>query len=784
LLERRDVPSALSVADVSVREGPTSVGVLDPSGATNLGINGMRDIAFNSNGDLFVGGFRSASVLRFDWASQTYQPFISSGEGGLGGYSGVAFDPTGNVYVASYEQNEIFCYDPTGAPLPAPGQTGALYAQGGGLNGLGNIEFGPDGNLYAVSWHTDQILRYQGPSGSSPGAFMDVFVNMGNTAPNRLEFGPDNDLYVAGFDNTTYLYTINRYDGRTGQPIGGGVFVSAASGGLHDSRQLLIDPSGTYLYVDEAGGEVLRFQGPNGTNPGAFVDTYITQGQAGLNQSMGVALDAAGNLYVSQRDLNEITRFAPSSQASFVVTLDSASTSPVSVNYATANGTAVAGTDFTQTSGTLVFPAGTTSETISVPITTIATGGPTKTFTMNLSSPMNATIAHSQATGSILSRMTKFYVTDTNSATTNIYEYGSGGTSEAITQTNNGTPSNSDRNPLGIAANSLGTKEWVVDGNKTVYVYNNGGGFIGSWSAGGLSSSATLTGIATNGTDIWLVDSYSDKVYKYAGAASLLSGGQSPASSFSLSNKHGNTNTNPQDLVTDGTSFWVVDGTALKVFKYTLSGTLLGSWAIDPANTHPTGITINPNNVSDIWIVDSGTLKVYEYAGAATRTSGSQSAAATFALNPSDTNPQGIADPPPADTLLPTAAAPLAVSEPATAAFSLVSEGGVAATPSLAVQEAAFALLASESLPGTPALGFQPCGGITPGPNSPTPAAPPVGQRPLDPVTLLSPWASAGSRLEDTDLLDSPLADGSSPSAVLATDGTAAWTAEDAATAP
>ena len=78
--------------------------------------------------------------------------------------------------------------------------------------------------------------------------------------------------------------------------------------------------------------------------------------------------------------------------------------------------------------------------------------------------------------------------------------------------------------------------------------------------------------------------------------------------------------------MTDGTSFWVVDGTRLKVFKYTLSGSSLGSWAIDPANTHPTGITINPTNVSDIWIVDNGTDKVYQYIGAASRTSGSQNA--------------------------------------------------------------------------------------------------------------------------------------------------------------
>src|SRR5579864_406553 len=77
-----------------------------------------------------------------------------------------------------------------------------------------------------------------------------------------------------------------------------------------------------------------------------------------------------------------------------------------------------------------------------------------------------------------------------------------------------------------------------------------------------------------------------------------------------------------------------------------------GSWAIDPAESHPTGITVNPNNVSDIWVVDNGTDKVYQYLGAARRTSGSQNAGATFALNPYDTNPQGIADPPPADMLL------------------------------------------------------------------------------------------------------------------------------------
>src|SRR5580704_15253864 len=47
-LERRDVPAALSVSDVTVREGPTATGIRDPAGAASVGINGVRNIAFDN----------------------------------------------------------------------------------------------------------------------------------------------------------------------------------------------------------------------------------------------------------------------------------------------------------------------------------------------------------------------------------------------------------------------------------------------------------------------------------------------------------------------------------------------------------------------------------------------------------------------------------------------------------------------------------------------------------------------------------------------------------------
>ncbi len=163
-------------------------------------------------------------------------------------------------------------------------------------------------------------------------------------------------------------------------------------------------------------------------------------------------------------------------------------------------------------------------------------------------------------------------------------------------------------------------------------MYNSGGGLLGSWSLGSLNSRANVQGIATNGTDVWVVDAYADKVYRYAGAASRIDGTQIAASSFSL-NK---INKSPTDIVTDGTSLWVVDNSAVdKVFKYTIAGALASSWTITTLGaSSPTGITIDPASVSNIWIADSGTDRVYQYNAAATFANGSSHAADNWRFAP------------------------------------------------------------------------------------------------------------------------------------------------------
>jgi hypothetical protein len=85
----------------------------------------------------------------------------------------------------------------------------------------------------------------------------------------------------------------------------------------------------------------------------------------------------------------------------FTVTLSSSSFQTVSVNYATSNGTATAGSDYTATSNALLFSPGQTSEQVYVPILGDYAIEGDETFTMTLSGAVNATIGTSKATGTI-----------------------------------------------------------------------------------------------------------------------------------------------------------------------------------------------------------------------------------------------------------------------------------------------------------------------------------------------------------------------------------------------
>ncbi len=671
----------ISISDASVTEGDAAMRFTDTFVTTGSGgLLTPRHIAFGPDGKLYVAGQNSDAVHRYDATNGAFLDVVIPGSAGLDGAFALAFGPDGNLYAAGQLSNNVLRYNLANGTIDE-----FVTPRAFGLSQPKGMLFGPDGNLYISSTTggggvpgPHQVLRFVGPNGATPSAPLPapgqsgaVFVADGSgnlSNPNGLAFGPDGSLYVAN----TFIDSVNRYDSITGAFID--VFIPVGSGGL-DAPIGMLFRNGELFVAGAATDAVLVYD----ANTGAYRRS-ISGG--GLDGPSGIEFDANGYLYVAGSVNHQVLRYAPTSVVAFTVNLSNTSTATVRVDYATANGSALAGGDYTAVSGTLTFAPGVTSRTVLVRTVDDTLAEPTETFTLNLSNSVGATIADATGVGTILDDETKFYVVNDaiQSATQalagivvagpviyptitspptgvvrpisplaiaagpsqppvpdTIYRYGVDGGPRPVTDL-----ASTNSAPRGAASTSAGDKVWVVDANKTVYVYDANGALLGSWNAGSMAGSAQVEGITTDGTDIWLVDARSDRVFRYAGAASRLSGSQSAASSFNLNSS----NRNPKDLVTNGVHLWVVNDSSDKVFKYTLAGGLVGSWTIDAANTSPTGITLDPADVRHLWIVDNATDRVYQYDDAAGRTSGSQSASLSFALSAGNTNPQGIADPP------------------------------------------------------------------------------------------------------------------------------------------
>ncbi len=104
---------------------------------------------------------------------------------------------------------------------------------------------------------------------------------------------------------------------------------------------------------------------------------------------------------LSISDETKIEGSAGTTQFVFFVTLSTASGATTTVDFITADGTALAGGDYTATSGTLSFAPGELTKEVHVNV-----GGDTvfetaETFSVNLSNPTNATIADGTGTGTI-----------------------------------------------------------------------------------------------------------------------------------------------------------------------------------------------------------------------------------------------------------------------------------------------------------------------------------------------------------------------------------------------
>ena len=172
---------------------------------------------------------------------------------------------------------------------------------------------------------------------------------------------------------------------------------------------------GKYFFADLCGNWIKTIDPLNPPATGTATD-FLT----GTSTPVDIHVANDGSLYYLARGTNSIFRVqyfgastlaindvtvtegnAGTSTANFTVLLSPASAQTVTVQYATANNTALSGTDYVAGSGTVTFNPGQTSQPVSVTINGDTQFEPSETFNVNLTSPTNATLDDSQGVGTI-----------------------------------------------------------------------------------------------------------------------------------------------------------------------------------------------------------------------------------------------------------------------------------------------------------------------------------------------------------------------------------------------
>jgi uncharacterized delta-60 repeat protein len=377
----RIIVAGKSGADIAVAR-LTDAGVLDTTfnaGGTQPGTNAINfagnavanDIAFQADGGIIVGGttddgddmalarFRPTGTWDTHWgnAGQIQIDFGTASEG-----NAILVQPDDKIVIAGASSLEG-ASDFAMARVVADGFT----LDGSGLDTSFNPTTTPtssNGNgRLTISFSGDDIandMQFQ-----SQGRFL--LAGQASNSDN-----PD-DIALAQVTRDGHLdSTFNDVAAPTGS-VGDGK-AKLDLGSDEEIYGLVVEPDGNLIVAGDTSA---------GTHPRDFLTARLN----------GPAAPAAS--------VNDVTASESAGNASFTVTLNKTSDQEVRVDFATANGTATAGSDYTATSGTLIFAPGETSKTVAVPITNDSADEPDETFVLNLTGARSGSVADGQGVGTI-----------------------------------------------------------------------------------------------------------------------------------------------------------------------------------------------------------------------------------------------------------------------------------------------------------------------------------------------------------------------------------------------
>jgi len=306
-----------------------------------------RGIARDASGNLYVSNWGTSVIRKITpagavttYVGRPYQHGFTNGPPSVATFNhpaGLAFDSSGNLYVADQQNHMIRKITPGGGVQSfagAPGVEG--YANGTGINARfrypTGLAFGPDGTLYVADRGNHVIRKIDAfgtvsllageplVPGDDDGS--GVFANF--RSPEGLTVDASGAIYVADTANSVIRKVTST--GVVTTFAGTGV-AGNSDGELWNARfgqpsGITVAPGGS-IYVSDRGTHAIRRVAELfvTTHAGAPPEAGLVNGasaSARFAGPTGVATDATGNVYVADRDNFVIRMITPTGSVSTV----------------------------------------------------------------------------------------------------------------------------------------------------------------------------------------------------------------------------------------------------------------------------------------------------------------------------------------------------------------------------------------------------------------------------------------------------------------------------------
>ncbi len=231
-------------------------------------------------------------------------------------------------------------------------------------------------------------------------------INLSLSPSSVTEDGAANLVYTFTRDITTNALTVNysiagtaNSSDYTGATPGTGKTITFAA----DSATAILTINPTADTTVEA-NETVALTLVAGTNYTIGTTTAVTG--TITNDDLLPSINLSANQTI-------VEGFTSPQNLSYTVTLSKASTQSITVQYATANSTAIAGSDYTSTTGVLTFNPGIKTQVINIPILNDDLNEVNETFTLSLTSPTNAVLGTTKTVTTTISDTVTASVTTT-----------------------------------------------------------------------------------------------------------------------------------------------------------------------------------------------------------------------------------------------------------------------------------------------------------------------------------------------------------------------------------